>query len=134
MRKFNRWLVAVCAAYPSASCATTPATNPITVPSNVQSVSNQARPGYTGLYFHTSVIIGPDGGYTPGYPAVDHMEAGSPAEKAGLSKGDLILEVNGTDSRKAGSLAFAAGVKYVLRIRRGEEEREIVLTPTQRSR
>jgi C-terminal processing protease CtpA/Prc len=119
--------------YPLTACASAHET-PASGARDAQDFPPAPQSGYTGLYFHTSVTVGPDDRYTPGYPSVDHMDAGSPAEKAGLSKGDLILEVNGIDSRKPGSLAFSAGGKYVLRIRRGEEELEIVLTPVRRSR
>ena len=66
----------------------------------------------------------------PGYPAVIEVQPGSPAERAGLASGDVILEVNGKDvSQEPSALFPAVGLKYILRIRRGEAERELELIP-----
>lgn len=61
-------------------------------------------------------------------PTVSLVEPGSPAALAGLRVGDSIVELNGVDTR--GTPLFAVrepGTRYVLRIRRGDEEREVTL-------
>lgn len=63
---------------------------------------------------------------------VHSVEAASAADRAGLRAGDVILEVEGVEPsailRTLGRPDPAA--RYVLRIRRGDEEREVVLTMT----
>jgi S1-C subfamily serine protease len=59
---------------------------------------------------------GPDG-YGPMFPAegalIESVTAGSPAEKAGLKKGDLILSVDGTTVDARNSLADLVSAKKV---------------------
>jgi S1-C subfamily serine protease len=89
--------------------------------------------GYTGFDFLVTATMGPDHRVTPGYPVVRTVQAGSPAERAGLAPEDVILEVNGKDvAREPGALFAEPGVKYLFRIRRGGEEREIILVPLPR--
>jgi len=63
--------------------------------------------------------------------SVMRLDAGSPAATAGLQLGDVVLEVDGVAvSNPQRPLAtLAAGVTYVLRIRRGQDEREVTLVP-----
>ena len=63
--------------------------------------------------------------------SVMRIDAGSPAATAGLQLGDVMLEVAGVaaSSPQRPLAALAAGVTYVLRIRRGEGEREVTLVP-----
>jgi C-terminal processing protease CtpA/Prc len=78
--------------------------------------------------------MGPDHQASSGYPIVYTIQPGSPAEKAGLAAEDVILDVDGKDLiRQPRALILETGVKYSLRIRRGNEEREIILVPVPRS-
>jgi S1-C subfamily serine protease len=89
--------------------------------------------GYTGFDFNVTATMGPDHRVTPSYPVVRTVQPGSPAEKSGLAPEDVILEVNGKDvAREPGALFAEPGVKYLFRIRRGGEEREIILVPLPR--
>ncbi|MFL5384174.1 MAG: PDZ domain-containing protein [Longimicrobiaceae bacterium] len=64
-----------------------------------------------------------------GFPTVSRVDPGSPAAAARLRVGDAIVAVNGVDSREGPLFPrIEAGVRYVLRIRRGDEERELALT------
>lgn len=70
--------------------------------------------------------------FHPDYPTVMRVAPGSPADTAGLLAGDVILEVNGVDARTQGALIPRVGVKQVIRIRRGTDEREVVVVPIAR--
>jgi S1-C subfamily serine protease len=62
------------------------------------------------------------------HPTVSRIDPGSPGATAGLRVGDAILSLNGADSRDAPLFAIdVPGTRYVLRIRRGDEEREVTL-------
>lgn len=64
-----------------------------------------------------------------GFPTVSRVETGSPAAAAGLRVGDAILSLNGADSRDGPLFSrVEPGTRYVVRIRRGDEERELTLT------
>jgi membrane-associated protease RseP (regulator of RpoE activity) len=57
----------------------------------------------------------------------------SPAEKAGLVKGDTILSINGlAASAQAMSLPFEPGDKVVLRVKRNGRERDVTVVATER--
>jgi C-terminal processing protease CtpA/Prc len=71
----------------------------------------------------------PDHVFHADYPVIYKVRRGSPAEKAGLDSGDVVLEVNGVDARTEGAIFPAVGVKQVIRIRRGDSEREVILLP-----
>lgn len=68
---------------------------------------------------------------------VTAIAPGSPAAKAGLELGDVILAVDGIDVETVDAGAaiwpFFVGLKYVMRIRRGDEDREIVIVPIART-
>lgn len=91
------------------------------------SMTDSQHAGYVGVEYLVSVKKLPGGGFAPGHPKVGRVDAGSPAAKAGLLAGDEIVALNGTDTRTKPMGNFAAGVKNVLRVRRGNEEREVVL-------
>jgi len=69
-------------------------------------------------------------GDTEDEPAVT---LGSPAEKAGLLEGDIILEINGKKINEDSSLLkslrmYKPGDEVVLRVLSGDEERDVLLT------
>lgn len=65
----------------------------------------------------------------PEPPLVAEVESGSPAAKAGLLVGDVLVSVDGRDARERGLLFPGAvpGKSYTLRVIRGGAEREIVI-------
>jgi len=69
------------------------------------------------------------GGREEGRPIIAVVEEGSPAARAGLTVGDVLLSVNGRDTRERGPLfpEPAPGREYRLRVKRGAEERELTL-------
>jgi hypothetical protein len=84
-----------------------------------------------GLYTYDGVVVRlADGRWgLAEYPIVIRLDSGSVAARAGLIPGDVLLSVNGRDTR-TGSAAFrlqAGETRFVLRIRRGEEEKELVM-------
>jgi len=91
-----------------------------------------AAPGprlYTGLDLSFSATVGPNMVQVMDFPLVKAVDRGSPGQQAGIVGGDRITEVNGRDSREPTALRMEPGVRYTLRIRRGEEELEVVLVP-----
>ena len=89
--------------------------------------SNQ--PGYTGFNVSFTATRRGDGAMDVSYPTISDVIPETPAAGAGLASGDVILQVNGIDARNSGALFPRAGVQYAMRIRRGNEESEIVLVP-----
>jgi S1-C subfamily serine protease len=78
------------------------------------------------LGYTIAMFPGPGNAYT--YPIVTGVTSGSNAERAGLAVGDTLIAVNDHDLREAGP-AFPvreAGTRYVIRVRRGGEEKELV--------
>ncbi len=136
MRKLNRTLVfnslmfaiaAGCASAQGSTSVPTVASTPRTA--TPASTRPLGYVGFTIKLLMSARIVGdkfvPG---SPGNPVIDAVDPGSPADKAGLAPGDVILEVNGTDARKEGTRSVPApGVKEILRIRHGQEEREVVL-------
>lgn len=76
----------------------------------------------------------PGGAVTEDYPVVDAVRPGSPAHTAGLAPGDVLLEIDGRDTREDGALRVQPGRRYTYRIRRGQEEREVTLLTIPRPR
>ena len=85
--------------------------------------------GYTGFTVSFTAAFRADGGADVSYPTIHEVLPSTPAFSAGLESGDVILEVNGIDAREGGSLYATVGNPYLMRIRRGDEEREIRLVP-----
>lgn len=84
---------------------------------------------YTGLEIAGSASVGSDGVVVPAYPTIRAVHAASPGQQAGVDAGDVIIEVNGQDSREQGALWWQPGVRYTLRLRSGDQEREVVMIP-----
>lgn len=72
---------------------------------------------------------------------VESTAAGSPAERAGIKQGDMILAINGREVRGAKTSEFAkqlqmqAGQQVTLTVRRGgddSEVRQIVITAVEK--
>jgi C-terminal processing protease CtpA/Prc len=64
------------------------------------------------------------------YPTVHTVDEGSQAERVGLQAGDVILMINGADSRDPETLTGRPGKVFVYRIRRAGTVREYTLTST----
>lgn len=79
--------------------------------------------GYHGIRYGGFLAIGSDG--TVGWathPKIEAVYCDSPAEKAGLKKGDVLLTVNGVDSRQPGILAAKRpGMSFHIRVQRAGE-------------
>jgi S1-C subfamily serine protease len=89
---------------------------------------HEQPPGYTGFTIAMTGTPGPTGPVLR-YPVIRDVLPHTPAAPAGLISGDIIVEVNGVDARTAGSLYPVVGERYAMRIRRGDTEYEIALTP-----
>ncbi|HEV7588667.1 MAG TPA: PDZ domain-containing protein [Longimicrobium sp.] len=62
-------------------------------------------------------------------PLVGCVVVGSSAARAGLQPGDVIVSVNGRDPRVRGTFADRrVGTRWVIRIQRDQEEREVAFT------
>lgn len=82
-------------------------------------------PSYTGFNY---------GGQLGGRPSVLDVAKCSPADRAGLRVGDVILVFDGRDTGEAPLFRGSSrepGTVYVMTVRRGEEKIEIVLTSTE---
>lgn len=84
---------------------------------------------FTGLATSVAVSVDASGAATPAYPFVRTVEPNSPGHQAGILPGDVIIEINGRDSREQRALWLEPGVRYTLRVRTGEQERDVLLTP-----
>lgn len=97
----------------------------------VAAVRPQQPQGYLGITIsnatHTASSDGKTIAYYHDYPVVESVEPGSPAEKAGIENGDVILAYNGEDLRAkkiALSDLLKPGAKVVVRVRREGERRD----------
>ncbi|HEX8903625.1 MAG TPA: PDZ domain-containing protein [Longimicrobiaceae bacterium] len=62
------------------------------------------------------------------YPLVVRVDSGSIADSVGMKVNDVIVTVNGRDTRDARAFDRRPGeTGLVMRIRRGDEEKEIVI-------
>jgi membrane-associated protease RseP (regulator of RpoE activity) len=65
------------------------------------------------------------------YPDVESVERGSPAEKAGVQRGDRLLSIGGIDLR-GGELAFRSllkpGARLAVRVMRGVDTKALTVT------
>lgn len=117
----------------TAGCATAQTQQAGSAPSAgqpaAQSIPPRRTPVFTGLEIRYAASVGADGVPVPAYPVVTAVEAGSPGQQAGIAAGDRIIEVNGRDSRQERALWMEPGVRYTLRLRKGDAEREVVLVP-----
>jgi S1-C subfamily serine protease len=119
---------------PSAGCASAQAQRTDGAASAAAAAPEQTTPPrrtpvYTGLDIRHSASVGADGVPVPAYPVVTAVEPRSPGQQAGIAAGDQIVEVNGRDSRAERALWMEPGVRYTLRLRNGDAEREVVLVP-----
>lgn len=81
-------------------------------------------PGPMNVYFGIGWSIEPSGSVI-----IDGVQEGSPAAEAGLQAGDVLLTVDGREPPKTLPIFPGAtpGREYKLRVKRGSEEKEIVL-------
>jgi S1-C subfamily serine protease len=86
-------------------------------------------PVYTGIAYSGSPQVQADGTVRSAeHPVISRVVEGSPAARAGLQPGDVILTVNGRDARELGLLrASEVGQEFALRIRRGAELRDVTI-------
>lgn len=133
MRRISLVLLALLFAPATAGCAAAQSPQAPAAVSDARPpapASQSRRPKvYTGLALSFSASAGSDMVITPAYPVVRAVEPDSPGQQAGIMAGDVITEVNGQDSREQGALWLQPNVRYTLRIRTGEQEREVLLTP-----
>lgn len=75
------------------------------------------------------------GGQLGGHPSVHFVAKCSPADRAGLRVGDVILVFDGQDTSKVPLFRGSPdepGTVHVMTVRRGDETIELVLTSTER--
>ena len=94
--------------------------------------SPQPHPeGYLGITFGEGVITERDNEpalYKLG--AVESVTPGSPAEKAGILRDDVVLSIGGVDARKpiAVGAILKPGARIPIRLQRGKVTREVTVT------
>ena len=110
----------------AASLVAAPAATRAQVPQGTQ--SSQGPKGWVGVVITTGIGTMTESGamtFTD-YPTIESIDPGSPAEKAGLQAGDLLISINAQDFRKnpipMGSL-LVPGRRIVFRYRRDDVER-----------
>jgi membrane-associated protease RseP (regulator of RpoE activity) len=65
------------------------------------------------------------------YPEIETVEPGSPAEKAGIRRGDVLMEMDGRDLSDASfsmSDLLRPGARFPIRVKRGVETRTLNIT------
>jgi len=93
--------------------------------------------GYLGVRFDQQSISRQDNEpamYELG--TIESVEPGSPAERAGLERGDLLLSIGGTDARKPIALAtiLKPGTHVKVRLQRGRSIRDVTVLVKRRPR
>lgn len=93
--------------------------------------------GYLGVRFDQQSISQQDNEpamYELG--TIESVEPGSPAERAGLERGDLLLSIGGTDARKPIALAtiLKPGMHVKVRLQRGRSIRDVTVLVKRRPR
>lgn len=129
MRLYVPLIAAVaCAALPVAAAAQQPG------PAVGQSVtSSRVRPKvpYSGINISMVPQFGPGGTMRwAHHPTIATVDPGSPADRVGLRPGDVVLLVNGRDSREPEAMYGEPGTVYVFRVRRGSSVRDYTVTST----
>lgn len=69
------------------------------------------------------------------YPVIESIDPGSPAEKAGLQAGDVLMSINSQDFRKEPipmNSLLVPGQKIIFRYRRNDVERSTTMTVAER--
>lgn len=95
---------------------------------SVQSSGGRSRVPYTGMNISGQPHF--EGGRFRWvtHPRVATVDSGSPAYKVGIRPGDIVMLVNGVDSRVPETMMGEPGKVYVFRIRRGSEVRDYTIT------
>jgi S1-C subfamily serine protease len=102
----------------------------------MQCLNPQPHPdGYIGVTFREAEItVRPN--ESPAYVlgAIETVEPGSPAEKAGILRDDVLLSVGGMDARKPIALdaILKPGAKVPVRLQRGRVTKDITVTVEKR--
>jgi serine protease Do len=97
------------------------------VPAAVRA-QQQAPKGWIGVLITTGIGQSNQAGALEfnDYPVIESIDPGSPAEKAGLQAGDILISINSQDFRKNPiplSSLLVPGRKVVFRYRRNDSER-----------
>lgn len=89
--------------------------------------------GYIGVQFsELQTVIGEESPTAPAmreYPKIDSVYSNSPASKAGVRRGDVVLQIGGIDARRAVQLdkLLKIGTKLTLRVQRDGSTKDLVL-------
>jgi S1-C subfamily serine protease len=100
--------------------------------------SDRQPEGYIGVQFsELQTVIGDDAPQTPllrEYPKIDSVYAGSPASRAGVRRGDVVLLIGGTDSRRAVQLdrLLKPSAKLPLRVLRDGSRKDLTIVVEKR--
>lgn len=117
------------AALPSTVAAQQPA--PGTGGQSVTSSRVKPKVPYSGINISMVPLFGPGGTMRwAHHPTIDTVDPGSPAARVGLRPGDVVLLVNGRDSREPEAMHGEPGTVYVFRVRRGSAIRDYTVTST----
>jgi len=89
----------------------------------------QPPTGWFGVRISDQAIVDERGNaFFDSYPVITHVDSGSPAAKAGVVPGDVLLSFNSHDMR-GGTMALSkwlrAGAPFVLKVRRNDATRTI---------